>query len=112
MLKYIDFTGTKRGSDELIKDVLVELNSTNDLYEVSFGDFEGTDDDWTPVLASFFFKGDALRWALSNFMKFEDNEKLFVILDHTQDLEMLAFSSNEIDGILELIHEVDFANDK
>jgi hypothetical protein len=105
MLKYIDFTGTKRGSDELIKDVLVELNSTNDLYEVSFGDFEGTNHDWTPVIASFFFKCDALSWALRNFMKIKDKEKLFVILDHTQRLEMLAFSSNEIDGILELIHK-------
>ncbi|MEH7419556.1 hypothetical protein V7266_30450 [Neobacillus drentensis] len=87
------------------KDVLVELNPNNDLYEVSFGDFDGTDDDWTPVLASFYFKSDALDWALSRFTKNEDEEKLFVILDHTQELEMLAFSLNEIDGILELIHE-------
>ncbi|PLS04038.1 hypothetical protein [Neobacillus cucumis] len=87
------------------KDVLVELNSDNDLFEVSFGDFDGTDDDWTPVLASFYFKSDALSWALSRFKKIEDEEKLFVILDHTQELEMLAFSLYELDGILELIHE-------
>jgi hypothetical protein len=46
-----------------------------------------------------------LEWALNKFVKFEDKEKLFVILDHTQKLEMLAFGENEIDGILELIHE-------
>ncbi|MFP5111846.1 hypothetical protein ACSU64_05640 [Bacillaceae bacterium C204] len=89
----------------MIKDVLVELNPDSNMYEVSFGDFEGTDDDWSPVLANFFFKSHALRWALNSFNKIDDKEKLFVILDHTQKLEMLAFSSNEIDVILELIHE-------
>jgi hypothetical protein len=85
-------------------DVLVELNCGG-RYEVSFGDFEGTDEDWTPILAEFFYKSDALEWAFKNFVGtfFEDGQ--FVVLDNTKEIEMLAFSINEFEDIQALIEE-------
>ncbi|WP_286231292.1 hypothetical protein [Neobacillus mesonae] len=81
-------------------DVLVEL--INDIYEVSIGDFESSEE--FTVLANFLSKKSALEWALTIFEEIEDEEKMFTILDYTQELEMLAFSKDEVDGILELIH--------
>jgi hypothetical protein len=85
--------------------ILVELNDYG-RYDVSFGDFdEGTDDDWTDVLASFYYKSHALEWAYGYFKKMDD-AKLLVVLDRSNPImEMNAFEDGEEFYIETLIDE-------
>jgi hypothetical protein len=84
--------------------ILVELNSDG-RYNVSFGDFDGTDDDWTEVLASFFYKSHALEWVYGYFKKM-DEDKLLVVLDSSNPImEMNAFEDGEESYIETLIDE-------
>jgi hypothetical protein len=87
-------------------DVLVELNCGG-RYEVSFGDFAGDDESWTPILAEFFYKSDALKWAFDVFKNIKDEEKFFVVLDRDKDptQEMETFDIDEMEYIKDLIQE-------
>jgi hypothetical protein len=91
--------------------ILVELNCSGK-YEVSFGDFEGTDEDWTPTLAEFLYKSMALEYAYDKFKNIEMEDKELIILDKSIPIaEMDMFIPGEEEKLEALIQmEIDNGN--
>jgi hypothetical protein len=90
------------------KDVMVEL--TNNGWEVSIGDFEGTDDDWEYELATFKYKNHALKWALKLFLKVSDDDKQFTLLDYENPtMEFKVYDKQDLIPYLPFINLGDFS---
>jgi hypothetical protein len=85
-------------TENYVTDILVEFND-NDYWSVSYGNY--FEDDWSPILAEFYFMSDALEWALEIFNMMDYEEKTFVILDPTQQNELEFLSTEE--QVVELI---------
>jgi hypothetical protein len=87
-----------------VVDILVEYD--NGKYELSFGDFSGDDESWTPAFL-FDKKSKALQVGYEVFEKINDEEKLFVVLDSVKNptQEMETFDVHEMEYIKDLIQE-------
>jgi hypothetical protein len=79
-------------TEHYVTDILIEFNDY-DNWEVCYGNYQ--EDDWSPILAEFYFKSDALEYSLSIFKKMDFRDKMLVILDPTKELELDFLSSDE-----------------
>jgi hypothetical protein len=75
-----------------ITDVFLQLNDF-DKYEVSVSNIEA--DEYSPTLGEFYFKSHALKYALELLKSIEFEEKKLVILDYSEELEILVHTEYE-----------------
>lgn len=90
-MKYQDFLEVE------VTDVHVEFNDF-DRYEVCVCNID--EDQFSETLGEFSLKSDALVFAMDIFQSIHNDEKMMIVLDITQPLEMLAFSEDKDIGEL------------
>ncbi|MFS0776062.1 hypothetical protein ABC255_08660 [Neobacillus sp. 3P2-tot-E-2] len=88
------------------KDMLIEFNDDGQ-WEVSNLDYDGSDED-LEFLGKFTYRADAYEFAITRFIKIEDEDKLLVVMDRrNREMEFVCYGEADKDYLLRQLQDLD-----